>query len=145
MFTSMPRSKLIVGDADAAERFYTTLGMKVVRRLPDTGSIGPKDGTGRSLVRQKQSWISETGDETTPVLILSQFLDFEPAPRPSFPGEAWMWFRVSDVDETARLAVANGGSVVVPANNAEGFPVRAACITDHEGHHIEIVGPVKAA
>jgi catechol 2,3-dioxygenase-like lactoylglutathione lyase family enzyme len=145
MFTSMPRWKLIVGDADAAEQFYTTLGMKVVRRLPDTGSVGPKDGTGRSMVRQKQSWISETGDETTPVLILSQFLELEPSPRASFPGEAWLWFRVSDVDETIRLAEANGGSVVVPASNADGFPVRAACIADHEGHHIEIVGPMKAA
>jgi len=61
----------VVRDADAAEQFYTALGLKVVSR--NTG--------GEAEVAQKQSWVSATGDMNAHLLILAQFLELPPRAR----------------------------------------------------------------
>ena len=141
MSIAISRTKIIVGDADAAERFYTGIGLKLVRRFAKTGSADGHTNAGRNMTRQKQCWVSETGDETSHVIIFSQFLEFPAPTKGEFPGGAWLWFRVSDVDETIRRVASLGGSVAVPAHDSPTFPVRAACVRDPEGQHIEIVGP----
>ena len=140
MTISMPRTKLCVGDVEESARFYTAIGFKEARRIPDTAG-GPVEDPEKKKVHQSQIWVSETGDETSHIIILSQFLDYAVPRKIEYPGEAWPLFRCGSVDETIKAAETAGGSVVVPAADIAGYPVRAAVIADNEGRPIELIGP----
>lgn len=132
MNLAMHATKLVVGDVEATERFYLALGLKLANR-----NLGGEDE-----VRQQQSWLSVTGDMTSHVLILSRFVE-KPAPaRPAYPGEVWLCFQVPDVDATVAAALAAGGALFRAGEDRPEHGVRAAVITDNEGHHIELVGPM---
>ncbi len=125
-------TKLIVRDRDAAERFYEAIGMKVVSR-----NVG-----GEGNVRQSQSWLSESGDMSTHVLILSQFLEVAAPPHPTYPTEAWLALTVPDVDATAEAAKKLGGKVLRTGQDRPEHNVRAGMVADLDGHIIELVGPM---
>jgi catechol 2,3-dioxygenase-like lactoylglutathione lyase family enzyme len=134
MSIAMNYTKLVVGDLEAAERFYRALGMQVVSR-----NLG-----GEAEVRQAQCWLSATGDASAYTLILSRFVELPVPPRPVYPGEAWLVFNVSDVDATIAAVEAAGGGVVRPGEDRPEHNVRAAVVCDPEGHMIELVGPIGA-
>jgi catechol 2,3-dioxygenase-like lactoylglutathione lyase family enzyme len=134
MTIAMNHTKLVVRDVAAAERFYTALGLKVVSR-----NLG-----GEAEVRQEQCWLSATGDASAHILILSRFVELPPPPRPTYPGEAWLVFVVDDVDATIAAVQAAGGGVVRPGEDRPEHSVRAAVVSDAEGHLIELVGPMAA-
>ena len=129
---AMHATKLVVADVEAAERFYVALGMKVASR-----NLG-----GEAEVRQEQSWLSATSDMASHVLILSRFLELPAPARPVYPGEVWLCFQVPDVDATVAAALAAGGSLFRAGEDRPEHAVRAAVISDNEGHHIELVGPM---
>jgi len=124
--------KLVVGDLARAERFYAAMGLKVVSR-----NLGGEDE-----VRQDQCWMSETGDMQSCTLILTHFTELPPPPRPVYPGETWLVFTVEDVDATIARVKQEGGSVLRAGQNRPEHHVRAAVVADHEGHTIELVGPM---
>lgn len=134
MTIAMNYTKLVVGDLEAAERFYRALGLQVVSR-----NLG-----GEAEVRQAQCWLSATGDASAYILILSQFVELPPPPKPIYPGEAWLVFNVSDVDATIAAVKAAGGGIVRPGEDRPEHNVRAAVVCDNEGHMIELVGPITA-
>lgn len=125
-------TKLVVGDVEAAEGFYRAVGLIVVSR-----NLGGEDE-----VRQQQSWLSATGDASAHTLILSRFVELPPPPRPAYPGEVWLVFTVSDVEATIHAVQAAGGAVVRPGEDRPEHGVRAAVVSDPEGHLIELVGPI---
>ena len=135
MSIAMRFTKLVVGDIALCEPFYLAMGLKVVSR----------NQGGELEVHQEQCWLSASGDMATHVLILSRFVELPKPPRPVFPGEAWLTFSDVDVDATCAAAEANGGSVVRAGEDRPEHGVRAAIIADPEGHHIELVGPMRAA
>jgi predicted enzyme related to lactoylglutathione lyase len=53
-------------------------------------------------------------------------------------------FNVSDVDATIAAVKAAGGGVVRPGEDRPEHKVRAAVVSDNEGHMIELVGPMAA-
>jgi catechol 2,3-dioxygenase-like lactoylglutathione lyase family enzyme len=132
MDLAMHATKLVVGDVEAAERFYVALGLKVASR-----NLG-----GEGAVRQHQTWLSATGDMQAHVLILSRFLELPAPPRPAYPGEVWLCFQVPDVDAAVAAGLAAGGSLFRAGEDRPEHAVRAAVISDNEGHHIELVGPM---
>lgn len=132
MSIAMNYTKLVVGDLEAAERFYRALGMQVVSR-----NLG-----GEAEVRQAQCWLSATGDASAYILILSQFVELPKPPRPTYPGEVWLVFNVADVDATIAAVEAAGGGTVRPGEDRPEHNVRAAVVHDPEGHLIELVGPI---
>ena len=134
MSIELSATKLVVGDVDTSECFYRALGLKVVSR-----NLGGED-----RVRQEQCWLSATGDTTAHILILSRFLELPPPSRPVYPGEAWLAFRVADVDATLKTVEESGGMIVRPGQDRPEHGVRAAVVSDPEGHVIEIVGPISA-
>ncbi|HEX7930444.1 MAG TPA: VOC family protein [Sphingomicrobium sp.] len=135
MELAMHATKLVVADVEATERFYLALGLKLANR-----NLG-----GEEEVRQQQSWLSVTGDMTSHILILSRFLE-QPAPsRPAYPGEVWLCFQVPDVEETVAAALAAGGALFRAGEDRPEHGVRAAVISDNEGHYIELVGPMRGA
>jgi catechol 2,3-dioxygenase-like lactoylglutathione lyase family enzyme len=134
MTISLIATKLVVRDVGAAERFYCGLGLKVVGR-----NVG-----GEEEVRQQQSWLSESGDQTTPVLILTHFLELPNPPTPVYPGEIWLAFSVPDVDAALSMIEQAGGSTVRAGEDRPEHAVRAAVASDPEGHLIELVGPMRA-
>jgi catechol 2,3-dioxygenase-like lactoylglutathione lyase family enzyme len=135
MTIAMNSLKLVVQDLVTAERFYRAMGFKVVGR-----NVG-----GEGDVAQEQCWLSATGDTSAYVLILSRFLERLPSPRPVYPGEAWLVFTVSNVDATVRSVEAQGGSILRLGQDRPEHSVRAAVVSDPEGHIIEIVGPMGAS
>ena len=135
MIVGMNFFKLVVSDVEAAERFYRTLGLKVVSR-----NVG-----GEAEVRQEQCWLSSTGDASACTLILTRFLELPRPPRPIYPGEAWLVFTVSDVDATIRTIETAGGGIVRAGQDRPEHNVRAAVVSDPEGHLIELVGPMSAS
>jgi lactoylglutathione lyase len=128
----MHATKLVVGDVEATERFYVSLGLALVSR-----NVG-----GEGDVRQEQSWLSTTGDADSHILILTRFTELPPPARPIYPGEVWLALRVPNVDATVAKVAAAGGSVLRAGEDIPGHDVRAAVITDVEGHIIELVGPM---
>jgi len=135
MSIAMNGMKLVVQDLDSAERFYRAMGFKVVSR-----NVG-----GEGNVAQEQCWLSVTGDTSAHLLILSRFLECPRAPRPVYPGEVWLVFTVSDVDATVRRVKTEGGSILRPGQDRPEHSVRAAVVSDPEGHIIEVVGPMGAS
>ena len=134
MSIAMNATKLVVRDVEAAERFYSALGLKLISR-----NVG-----GEAEVAQKQSWLSQTGDQSTHMLVLSQFLELPPPREPVYPGEAWLTFHVPDVDALCDSVEANGGRVLRAGQDRPEHSVRAAVVADPEGHVIEVVGPMRA-
>ena len=134
MSIAIRHMKLVVRDLNAAERFYRAIGLKVVSR-----NVG-----GEGEVAQEQSWLSETGDASSYLLILSRFIELPPPPRPVYPGEVWLVFTASDVDATVRSVEAEGGSILRRGQDRPEHSVRAAVVSDPEGHVIEVVGPMSA-
>lgn len=132
MINGIHATKVVVRDVESSERFYSALGLKVVNH-----NLG-----GEAEVRQKQSWLSVTGDASSHMLILAQFLEVPTPPQPDYPGDFWLAFNVADVDAIAQAAVSHGGSVLRAGENRPEHGVRAAIIADPEGHIIEIVGPM---
>jgi predicted enzyme related to lactoylglutathione lyase len=128
-------NKLIVGDVEAAQRFYEAVGLKTVFR---------HDG-GEGEVEQQQVYMSVTGQPDAHQLILCRFVNFPPPPRPVYPGEGWLVFNVPDVDETIRTVEAQGGGVFRAAQDRPEHGVRAAVVHDPGGNYIEIVGPMDGA
>lgn len=135
MIIGLHATKLVVRDVKAAERFYAAIGLKLVNR-----NLG-----GEAEVRQQQAWMSATGDSTSHMLILSQFLELEDPAAPAYPGEVWLALNVADVDGFCAIVAANGGSVIRPGEDRAEHGVRAAVVGDNEGHIIEIVGPIPGA
>jgi predicted lactoylglutathione lyase len=132
MNITMNHMKLVVLDLDASEHFYRAMGFQVISR-----NVG-----GEAEVRQSQSWLSATGDMSAFVLILSQFLEIPPPAKVIYPGQAWLVFTTSDVDATVDAAQKNGGSVLRVGQDRPEHNVRAAIVSDLDGHVIEIVGPM---
>src|SRR3989442_1763402 len=89
MGTRFTHTKLVVRDVPAVESFYTAMGLKVVRRY-----VG---GEGRGA--QEQSWLSQTGDDSSHILILTRFLELPAPASPVYPGEIWVCLSVEDTDE----------------------------------------------
>jgi catechol 2,3-dioxygenase-like lactoylglutathione lyase family enzyme len=133
MTIAMHATKLVVADLGACERFYLALGLKVASR-----NLG-----GEAEVRQDQCWLSATGDMSAHVLILSRFVELPPAPRPTYPGEVWLAFQVADVDATCAAVEQAGGAVFRAGEDRPEHAVRAAVVSDPEGHYIELVGPMR--
>jgi predicted enzyme related to lactoylglutathione lyase len=132
MSITMNSMKLVVRDLATTERFYRAMGFKVVSR--NTG--------GEKEVHQTQCWLSATGTHDAFVLILSQFLE-TPAPVPPvYPGEVWLVFMASDVDATISAVQEHGGNVLRAGEDRPEHQVRAAVVSDPEGHIIELVGPM---
>jgi catechol 2,3-dioxygenase-like lactoylglutathione lyase family enzyme len=129
---AMHATKLVVGDVETAERFYAALGMKIVTR----------NAGGEGDVHQQQTWLSATGDMNAHILIVSRFVQFPAAPRPTYPGEVWLCFRVPDVDTAIAIVEAEGGRTIRPGEDRPEHAVRAAVVCDPEGHMIELVGPL---
>lgn len=128
----MHATKLVVRDVDAAEQFYVALGLTAMSH-----NLG-----GEEEVRQKQTWLSTTGQEGAHILILSQFVELPQPQQPAYPGEIWLCFMVPDVDETVSIVEAHGGSLVRAGEDRPEHNVRAAVVSDPEGHFIELVGPM---
>jgi catechol 2,3-dioxygenase-like lactoylglutathione lyase family enzyme len=132
VIVAMHATKVITRDLAAAERFYRAIGFKLVSR--NTGGEGD--------VKQKQSWLSVTGDSTSHMLILSEFLEVQAPALAGYPREFWLAFNVADVEKTLAEVEAAGGRVRRPGEDQPAYGVRAAVVEDHEGHVIEIVGPL---
>lgn len=126
-------TKLVVRDVPAAERFYRGLGLQVVGR-----NLG-----GDGDFRQEQSWLSPTGAPDEHLLILTRFVDLPPSATPPYPGETWLCLRVDDVDSALAEIAARGGRTVRAPEDRQEHAVRAAVAADHEGHLIELVGPLR--
>lgn len=135
MSISMSHTKLVVRDVGAAERFYRAMGLKVVSR-----NVG-----GEGDVAQEQCWLSASGDASAHILILTRFLELPLPPEPVYPGEVWLVFSVPDVDATCDAVATAGGRIVRPGQDRPEHAVRAAVVSDHEGHLIELVGPLGAS
>lgn len=132
---AMHATKLVVRDVEAQARFYEALGLKLVNR-----NVG-----GEAEVRQEQCWLSASGDMTSHVLILTRFTEFPPPGRPDYPGEIWLCFQVPDVDASCGTVEGGGGRVVRAGEDRPEHAVRAAVVSDPEGHFIELVGPMAGA
>lgn len=132
MIVGIHATKVVVRDVHAAERFYQAIGLKPVGH-----NLG-----GEKEVRQQQAWLSVTGDASSHLLILSQFLEVPTPPRPDYPGEFWLAFNVANVDAICVAVIAAGGKVLRAGEDRPEHGVRAAVVADPEGHIIEIVGPM---
>ncbi len=132
MILAFHATKLVVHDVMAAEKFYEAIGLTVVAR-----NLG-----GEGDVRQKQSWMSVSGDSASHMLILSQFVEVAAPLLPAYPREVWLAFNVADVDGTIASVERAGGSVLRLGEDRPEHGVRAAVVADNEGHIIEIVGPI---
>lgn len=134
MIVGMPATKLVVADVDAAARFYEAIGLRLIAH-----NVG-----GEGAHRQKQAWLSVSGDMASHLLVLSQFLELPPPSPPTYPGEVWLTLNVADADAFIGMVTSAGGSVVRAPENQPDHGVRAAIVSDNEGHIIEIVGPLGA-
>lgn len=132
MGVAFTATKLVVRDLAAAERFYAALGLQVAGR-----NLG-----GEGAYRQDQAWLSASGRQDDHLLILTRFVDLPPAETPAYPGETWLCLQVDDIDRALATVAANGGRTVNPPQDRPEHFVRAAVAADHEGHLIELVGPL---
>jgi catechol 2,3-dioxygenase-like lactoylglutathione lyase family enzyme len=132
MIIGMQATKVVVRNLEAAERFYQALGLKLVHR-----TVG-----GEKEVRQKQAWLSVTGDSSSHMLILSHFLEVPVPQQAQYPGNFWLAFNVASVDAIADAVRVAGGTVLRAGEDRAEHGVRAGVVADPEGHIIEIVGPM---
>jgi len=129
---SMRFTKIIVGDLARSEQFYCALGL-----TPFNRSLSGED---RSA--QEQVWLSASGDMSTHILLLSRFLNLPAPDSPDYPGQCWLILGDMDVESACSAVVAHGGAIVRPAKDTPEFRVRSAVVTDPDGHHIELTGPM---
>lgn len=132
MPTAMRFTKIIVGNLARSERFYAGLGLTAFNR-----SL-----SGEDRAAQEQVWVSASGDMASHVLLLSRFLNLPAPKRPDYPGEAWLILGDLDVDAACAAVLAGGGGIVRAAQDNPEFRVRSAVVTDPDGHHIELTGPI---
>ncbi|MDD3797984.1 MAG: VOC family protein [Novosphingobium sp.] len=119
-------TKLVVGDLDAAAKFYgEVIGLKEITRTTATSSEYAQD----------EVIMSASGRNDGPMLLLVKYLK-KPAPP---TGGAWTGFIVDDLDARVATALAAGGKELVPAFHQEENRLSAAIIADPEGHVIELV------
>lgn len=117
-------AKILVGDIDALEVFYTeALGFAVTARI--------EDGAGPTRIRE----IFLGLDGAPALLALIRFVNL-PVPQ---PGESMIALMTADLDATIASILAHGGSdlsgvVEVPAHN-----LRVAIVADPEGHKLELI------
>lgn len=129
---SLTHFKLVVGDAEAAERFYTTLGLVCISRHIN----------GEGDLRQVQHAMSSPGAPGC-TMVLCQFLNCPKPQHPGFPGAAWLILPVPDANAMAAIVVAEGGSIVRPSRDNAEHKVRVVIATDPDGHFIELVSPLR--
>jgi lactoylglutathione lyase len=132
MSVQMHATKLVVRDVNAMAQFYQAVGLKIVSR-----NLG-----GEGNVRQEQCWLSASGDAASHLLILSRFVEVPLPPPPVYPNEVWLAFHVENVDTTVAAVTASGGVLVRAGQDRPEHQVRAAVVSDPEGHIIELVGPM---
>lgn len=132
MPAAMRFTKIVVGDLARSQQFYAALGLIAFNR-----SL-----SGEDRARQEQVWVSASGDMASHVLLLSRFLNLPAPRRPDYPGEAWLILGDMDVDAACAAVAAHGGAVVRPVQDNAEFRVRSAVVTDPDGHHIELTGPI---
>ncbi|MDE2404207.1 MAG: VOC family protein [Sphingomonadales bacterium] len=133
MIEQFHATKLVVADLDRATRFYTALGLREASR-----NLG-----GDGDVRQDQVWLS-TGEASAHVLILSRFTELPLPPPVAYPGQAWLAFRVDDVEAVLAAATAYGGKVLRAGEDIPAHAVRAGLVSDPDGHVVELVGPMRS-
>ena len=125
-------TKLVVGDLEAAERFYRdVLGLTPMGR----------HFAGEGDLAQELIPLSTTGKPEDSRLVLSRFLHRPPP----VPGEAWIGFLVADVDAAAAAVAKAGGKIVKPAEDVPEHGVRAVILSDPEGHMMELAQMLGAA
>ena len=134
MIEEFHATKLIVDDLARAARFYEGLGLREISR-----NLG-----GDGNVRQDQVWLT-TGQAGAHILILSRFTELPQQASSQYPGEAWLAFRVSDVEATIEAAVRHGGAMVRAGEDIPDHGVRAGLVSDPDGHVVELVGPMRTA
>lgn len=125
-------TKLVVRDVAAAERLYIALGLQTVGR-----NLG-----GDGEFRQEQAWLSASGGMEDHLLILTRFVELQPAETPAYPGETWLCLQVDDIDAALHTIANHGGRTVNPPQDRPEHFVRAAVAADAEGHLIELIGPL---
>lgn len=118
-------TKLVVPDLAAAEAFYgAVFGLKPVHRV--TADHG---------FALDEVILSPTGKSEGHVLALLQYRH-----RPTPPaGAAWTGFVVADLAQTCAAVTRHGGSVVEPIHENAEHGVRAALLSDPDGHLIEAI------
>lgn len=132
MAIAFTATKLVVRDLAAAERFYTALGLRVAGR-----NLG-----GEAEFRQDQVWLSANGAMDQHLLILTRFVELPLPDAPTYPGETWICLQVDDIDAALAAFARHGGRTVSPPEDRPEHFVRAAVAADHEGHLIELIGPL---
>ena len=125
--TGFSFTKIVVGDIDAAERFYTdVMGMKRVLRFQ----------TGEGEFELDEVIMSSSGAyEGGHNLIVIRYLN-QPAPT---PGEGIFGFTVKDVDATITAVLAAGGTLHRPVRHLAEHGIKVAFVKDPEGHMLELV------
>ncbi len=118
-------TKLLVDDLEATARFY-----KGVCNLTETGRVQDQIG-GRPISEILFAPTAEGGG----TFVLLKFLD---APKPT-NDEVILGFVTDDVVAFVERAVAHSGTVVSPVETQPEYGVKAAFVTDCEGHLIEVV------
>jgi hypothetical protein len=133
-------TKVVVKDPAALQAFYTALGFRVTELR-----LGAKaTGIGMDDVTQEQVRMTETGDLSAHQLVLARFPRLpEPTGDPAYPGPFWLVIHTTDVDDSVRTVLREGGRVHrAPANvEHQGTSVRAGVVCDPEGNFIELFGP----
>jgi len=121
-------TKIMVGDVDAAERFYTrALGLEVMNRV--------KRGGDKPV---EETILIVPGHDAGSRFIVERSFDRDPPPT----GETVLGFFVADVEESARAAIAAGGRIIHPVQDNPEHQIRLAFVADPEGHVIELLGPL---
>ncbi|ABH00050.1 conserved hypothetical protein (plasmid) [Rhodococcus jostii RHA1] len=117
--------KIFVDDLVTEAVFYTsTFGMSEKARLAF--------GEGADALEEI---ILTTARDDDSNFILWRYLERSTPPA----GEATLGFTVADVEDIARKAEINGGSIVQPPKTMPEAGVAVAFIADPEGHVIEVV------
>lgn len=118
-------AKLIVGDLDAMDGFYTAVfGLDEDNRV--TAQIG-----GRTI---HEIMYESTSDGGASLVLLT----FEDTADP-IVGDAILGFVSEDVDALCARAVEHGASIVDPPHDMPEHFVRVAFVSDPEGHLLELV------
>ncbi|HEY4547202.1 MAG TPA: VOC family protein [Pedomonas sp.] len=124
---SFALAKIIVGDLDAVEKFYTsTLGLTRAAYI----EFGEGPGQLQEVI------LAVPGGGPTDVKLHLVRYPNNPAP---VPGEAIVGFMVDDVEATAAAMIAAGGRIVAPVQEIPEHRLKLAFVADVEGHTVEIL------
>jgi catechol 2,3-dioxygenase-like lactoylglutathione lyase family enzyme len=120
-------TKIVVGDLDAAERYYgATLGLTRVAYI--------EFGEGTNAL---QEVILAVPDSPTNWARLN-LIHFPNRPVPA-PGETVIGFMVDDVEKTAVAMTQAGGRITVPVRELTDYRMKLAYVADPEGQIVEIL------